>query len=398
MKTFAIFCSLLLVTLFTACQPVNVNPQEFSDVTRANNDFGLNLLLEEHKSKPTDNVFVSPLSVFSALAMTTNGADGQTLTDMENTLEFEGVSVGDMNEQYQILIESLEHIDPKVEVSLANSIWYKEGFDVKAAFLDITQNQYEAEVQQLDFSDPAAKDAINKWVDKNTNGYIDKIVDQITPSHVMFLVNALFFKGKWEEGFDDEDTRDRPFTLEDGSVVQAEQMFASETDRLVYRNQDVSLVELPYKKDGFSLVLVKPEKGTVDQLLSNLSMTDLNGWIGQVAEEEIQLQVPKMKIEYESTLNETLKNLGMEIAFEGGMADFTNIADAELSISEVKHKTYLEVDESGTTAAAATSVGVFVNTSIPITVDYFFDSPFLVFLRERESGLILFSGKIMDPR
>lgn len=387
----------VLAAMGTACTPQPIDPTDIAEVTRANNDFGLSLLQQEHGDKPTENIFVSPLSVFSALAMTTNGADGQTLVDMENTLAFDGVSLTDMNAEYQTLIADLDKIDPKVDISLANSIWYRDGFDVKQDFVDAVQSNYEAEIQALDFSSPNAKDQINNWVDDKTNGYIDKIVEQITPSHVMFLVNALFFKGKWDEGFDSDNTQDRPFTLDDNTLVQAEQMMATESNRLVFRNQEVSLVEMPYKKEGFSLVLVKPENGTVDQLLSSLTMDDLNSWIGNVSESEVTIQVPKMKIEYESELNQSLIDLGMEVAFTAGAADFTGIADAELSISEVKHKTYLEIDESGTTAAAVTSVGV-VETSLPIVEEYRFDSPFLIFLRERDSGLVLFSGKIMDPR
>lgn len=387
----------ILLALGTACSPRPINPSDIAEVTRANNQFGLQLLRQEHLDDPTENIFISPLSVFSALAMTTNGADGQTLVDMETALSFDGVSISDMNAEYQTLIADLDNIDPKVEINLANSIWYRNGFEVKPEFLDAVQQHYEAKIQSLDFSSPAAKDQINNWVENKTNGYIEEIVDQISPLHAMFLVNALCFEGQWEEGFQTDATQERGFSLEDSSFIQVEQMIATESNRLVFRNEEISLVELPYSKEGFSLVLVKPENGTVDQLLATMSMDDLNSWIGEVRESEITLQLPKMKVEYKSELSQSLINLGMESAFTPGVAEFTGISDTDLQISEVMHKTYLEVDESGTTAAAATSVGVRF-TSLPMIEEYRFDSPFLIFLRERDSGLVLFSGKIMDPR
>lgn len=388
---------ILLVISLMSCTTIQIDPAQFEDVTDANNSFGLNLLLEEHQEKPSENIFISPLSVYSALAMTANGASGQTLSEMENTLQFDGVSLSDMNAQYEQLITQLESADKKVEFTLANSIWYKDEFSVSPAFLNSISGPYQAEITSLDFSDPKAKDEINDWVRKETNGKIESIVDEITPAHVMFLVNALFFEGKWTEGFKESDTRDRTFTLEDNTAITVPQMASVETEYLVHRNEEVSLTELPYKEDGFSLVLVKPEGGTVDQLLQSMSMDDLTGWIDELTLQEISLRLPKMTIEYESLLNQSLQDLGIQTAFQAGRADFSNLGEGELSISKVLHKTYLEVDESGTTAAAATSVGV-VATSFTPTVNFFYDSPFLIFLRHRESGLILFSGKIMDPR
>lgn len=388
---------LVLAASLFCCNPMQIPPAQFEKVTTANNNFGLNLLLEEHKDKPTENIFISPLSVYSALAMTANGASGQTLSEMENALAFDGVSLTDMNAQYELMITQLEAADKKVEFNLANSIWYKDGFAVNPTFLNTISDAYQAEITSLDFSDPKATDEINDWVNKETDGKIDKIIKEINPDHVMFLVNALFFEGKWTEGFEESDTRDRTFTLEGNTTIMVPQMSSTETERLVYRNEDVSVTELPYKEDGFSLVLVKPENGSVDLLLNSMSTQDLDGWIDQLTSTEVSLRLPKMTIEYESLLNQSLQDLGIETAFLAGEADFSALGEGELSISQVIHKTYLEVDESGTTAAGATSVGI-INTSVPVTIDYVYDSPFLIFLRHRESGLILFSGKIMDPR
>lgn len=368
----------------------------------ADNRFAIKLLKQATADTrdTLENLFVSPLSVAMALGMTYNGAAGTTEEAMRATLELEGMSVAEVNEAYRSLIKLLRELDPRVRFQIANSIWYKQGYSIEQPFLDANRNYYDAQVTALDFGSPTAPATINDWVNRQTQGVIDRIVDQIPDNMRLYLINAIYFKGDWTEQFDPQRTQPRPFRLPDGSTVNVPTMtHGQQADiRLAWR-PNATIVDLPYGGQAFSMTIVLPSDTiAVDDLVNGLTAEQWSQWTASLQPSKNEVFLPKFKLTNDLNLIPTLAGLGMDIAFDCDppvMADFTRIhTPSELCITEVKHKTYVDVNEQGTEAAAVTSVGVGV-TSVPqvITVD----RPFLFALRENLSGTILFMGVIRHP-
>jgi serpin B len=368
-------------------------------VISASNRFAFDLLSQLAESEPDSNLFISPLSASMALGMTLNGTAGTTLDEMRQTLRFGSVSLNEINESYRGLLDLLTALDPVVELGIGNSIWYREGFAVQPSFLEVLQAYFDAEVTGLDFTDPGAAGVINDWVRSSTNGRIDQIVEApIDPLTMMFLINAVYFKGDWTARFDRARTRDDLFHLRGGGTSPIRMM--EKEDLLLYRvTDDLEVVDVPYGGQAFSMTILLPRPGV--DLGSVVQSLDAAAWTGLVeglGEARGTLQLPRFTLEWESLLNEALKALGMRDAFDPLAADFTPMypqaREAQLHIRNVKQKTFLKVDEEGTEAAAATSVEVGV-TSAGLRVRV--DRPFLLAIRERLSGTILFVGMIQDP-
>ena len=368
-------------------------------LVQSGNEFGLKLFKKISESEQDKNTFISPLSVSMALGMTLNGADGTTFEAMQSTLELAGMSQDQINESYRSLIELLSQLDPKVNFSLANSIWYRQEFPVEQEFINLNQTYFDAAVRKLDFSSPDAVRIINDWVDEKTNGKIDKIVEQITDDMVMFLINAIYFKGTWTYEFEKDKTKDDLFTIPAGSTVPVK-MMVQEGDFSYLENSEFQAIDLPYGDGDFSMLVILPGPGkTTDSIIGQMNDTKWNEWIGGLEERSGKLEMPRFTLEYRLTLNEVLKALGMGIAFEPGRADFGKInSDAELFISSVLHKTFVDVNEEGTEAAAVTSVTVSVTSIGGGGFVMRLDRPFLFFIRENRSQTILFMGKIVEPK
>lgn len=346
-----------------------------------------------------ENLFISPLSISMALAMTLNGAEGETYEQMKEALYLSGMDTEEVNQAFQSLIELLVTVDPKVTMKIANSVWHEQSLPVKDDFLQRLEEFYEAEVAGLDFSDPGSVDTINSWVDENTEGKIKKIIDRIPPEMVMYLINAIYFKGDWLSKFDKDDTRQADFYLESGETVQVDMM--SQKERFaVHFSEDVRMIELPYGDSLYTMTVLMPGDAEMplDQFIDQkVNKDNLSKWRSNLRVSEVPLELPKFEMEYEIKYNDILKSMGMEEAFDEGLADFSGIADVSpqnLYISEVKHKTFVSVDEEGTEAAAVTSVGVGV-TSLPPSM--IVNRPFVFLIYERESGTNLFMGKVKDP-
>jgi serpin B len=365
-------------------------------IVDASSEFGYNLFRQVNQSDGEKNVFISPLSVSMALGMTMNGASGATLDSMRQTLAVAGLTENEINSAYRSLMYLLRGIDPGVKFQIANSIWAREGFEVERPFADTNNYYFDAEIRNLNFSDATAGPTINNWVKTNTNGKIPKIVPEPVPTDVvMYLINAIYFKGSWRQKFDPKQTQVQPFTLIDGSKKQVELMHARGTYGL-YQNNEVQLIDLPYGDSLFSMTVLLPKPEIdINTFVAGLTDSKVHSWIeGMHGVSETELLLPKFKLEYEKTLNEMLKAMGMSIAFSNA-ADFSRInSGGGLEISEVMHKTFVEVNEEGTEAAAATSVGI-IRTSLPTPIRV--DRPFVFLIRERTSGAVLFIGKILDP-
>ncbi len=396
---------LSLSVLLVQCErnPVSAKMRPLTSLEKrlvqSGNEFGFRLFREINKGTPGQNVFISPLSVSMALGMTLNGANGSTLEAMQQTLALAGLNNDDINQSYRSLIDLLTTLDTKVLFDIANSIWYKQEYTFEPQFMDLNRTYFDAEVQALDFSDPKSVDTINRWVDEKTRGKIQKILDRIDSRDVMFLINAIYFKGTWTYEFDKKHTEDDLFNLPDGSQKPIKMM--AQTGSFPYfQTDDFQAVDLPYGDRAFSMTIILPRPNRdLDSLIAALTPESWDQWMQSFAPATVTVQLPKFKMKYDTTLNEVLKALGMGIAFDPMKADFTRMySPGGIFISFVRHKTFVQVDEEGTEAAAVTAVGVratSVGDSGPILVRV--DRPFLFAIRERQSGTLLFVGKIVEP-
>lgn len=402
---FIIVTTICIMSINCSDSSTNTDIRAIRDLTysevelkESSNQFGLKLFGKIVETEQDKNIFISPLSVSMALGMTYNGAAGTTLEAMHETLEYGDLTIQEVNESYRSLIELLTELDPKVIFDIANSIWYREGFPVENDFLTTNQDYFDAVVRALDFSSDDAADIINAWVNENTNGKIEKIVDKpIDPLTVMFLINAIYFKGTWTYEFDEENTTDDIFYLPDGSEKECK-MMSHKCDHNYFENEQFQAIDLPYGDAGFSMTILLPKpKVNIDSLIVQMNNETWNSWLGSFSEQEVNLYLPKFNLEYEISLNDVLSALGMSIAFDPGRADFTKINSAgNLYISNVKHKTFVKVNEEGTEAAAVTSVEISL-TSIGNDITMRINRPFVFAIRENHSGTILFIGKIVEP-
>ncbi|MGH7501734.1 MAG: serpin family protein [Longimicrobiales bacterium] len=393
---------LLLVT--AACNGSNGFPTEpvrdfTSDelqVSSANTDFGFTLLRGVAQSASESNVMLSPLSVSMALGMTANGARGATWDAMRTALGFGSMDENAMNEAYAGLLRQLLARDPAVEFTIANSVWHEATFVVEQPFLDAARDHFDAEVRALDFRAASAPSTISRWAEDKTGGRIKDLIQSIDPLEVLFLVNAVYFKAPWSEPFEERATRDGPFHTLNGTTVNVP-MMSGDAGRPFFRDADADVIELVYADSVFGMVVVAPAEGrSLDQILTNLTPTRWNEWMNGLARTRILLTMPRFRFDYGTKLNDALSMMGMAIAFDANNADFDRINPTrnDLYISRVEHKTFIDVHERGTEAAAATAVGMAV-TSVPPSITI--DRPFLFVIRERTSGTILFLGRVGDP-
>jgi serpin B len=284
-------------------------------------------------------------------------------------------------------------LDSRTEMRIANSVWGHATLPIEPAFIDRSRDFFDAEVRTLDFGSPEALAAINDWVNGKTNGKIPKLLDDLSPDEVMFLINAIYFKGKWRSAFDAKDTRDGPFHGADGQDRAARLMWQKE-DLRYQETEDYQAVDLLYGNGAFAMTVLLPKAGrTPAGVLAGLEPESWSALAGRFTETEVTLTFPRFRLEYSRRLNDDLEALGMAIAF-GRTADFYRIADVRpdrLYITRVDQKTFVEVNEEGTEAAAATAVGIG-KTSVPETVEMRVDRPFVFGIRERLSGAVVFLG------
>jgi len=350
------------------------------------------LLNEEDSGK---NIFISPLSISSALAMTCNGARTTTKDAMAKALRYEGIEMEDLNTGFRELTAYLNSIKD-VKLNIANSIWIKEGEEIQQEFLSTNKKAFNAHVEKLDFSKSESADKINKWISNTTKGKIDKMLEPPIPSDViMYLINAIYFKGQWREKFNPKMTHISKFHTEDGR---------SEDVEMMYRDGEVEfgtvegdkIVRLPYGKGKIAMYCVLPAEGVkIDDFIKSLNAEKWNVIRNSVLEtDEVILKMPKFKMEYGiKELNESLKALGMEEAFSTS-ADFSGIGEA-IYISSVIHKAVIEVNEEGSEAAAATVVEMTKSAAVE-PMQFIADRPFLFVIADDETGSILFMGKMCD--
>lgn len=399
----------VLAASLTACGSQSITDQPIPDeperpfhadelaVASASDVFGVRLLRQVAAAEDAPNLLISPLSASLALGMTLNGAQASTFTAMRDVLGFTSLDQAAVNNAYRGLIPQLLARDPDVEFTLANALWYRRGFDVKQPFIDAARTHFRAHVADLDFTDPAAPRTISKWAEDRTGGRIQDLVEQIDPLDMLFLVNAVYFKAPWARPFHPNSTRDAAFSRGDGSTVTVPTM-SQDASFPNIMNDDVQAVELPYAEGDFTMLLLAPPAGSpLSEFVAGLTTAKIDGWLAAMQDGRIMLSMPKFRFEYDITMNDALIALGMGVAFDPATANFDGIHDAtrnDLYIAKVRQKAFIDVHELGTEAAAATSVTVGVTSMPPVLA---FDRPFLFAIRERESGTILFIGRVGDP-
>ena len=372
-------------------EPVYLTKSE-QEIGQASNQFGFDVY---HKIYEGKDILISPLSLSLALSMAANGAEGTTAEEMLSTLGFAGKEKADMNNYYRKMVTALLEADPKTTFEVANSIWADEKIGVKKSFTDVTKEFFASEVYPADFKTQATVNAINNWCSEKTHGKIPTIMSEPDPYLVMALINALYFKGEWSFEFNDK-TKKEDFTDLNGTKAKVDMMSAEE--KLLYAGKDgYAMVRLPYGNGAFSMDVILPPKGKdFGDAVKTFNAGTLSDLTYGLSNAIVNLKLPKFTFEYSTSLVSTLQALGMKQAFTP-TADFSAMAEKSLMISTVLQKTFIDVNEKGTEAAAVTFIGM-VATSVgpapePRRVDFFADRPFLFMIRENSTGAILFIGQ-----
>jgi serpin B len=359
------------------------------------NVFAFDVFKATYNNSTEANVFISPLSISMAFNMVLNGAAGSTSDEILDALRAKDYTVDNINEHSRLLRAALTNVDPSTNFSIANSIWYRDEFPVKTSFLNVNRINYDAEVKSLDFSSPDAVTQINNWCAKQTNNKIKKIVDEIRSDVMMYLINAVYFKGIWTSKFDKSNTRQEDFYTSNGKTEKVQMMRQTENFEYV-ADEYGQYLELLYGNKAFSMIIALPDEDkTTDDIVKHWDNEQWNHLIESMYGALVNLRLPRFKSECEYSMHDKiLPDLGMTVPFTNN-ADFSGISDRSLFISEVVHKTFVEVNEEGTEAAAVTSIGMMetsVGPSQPI--DFIVNKPFLFAIRENSTGVILFIGKI----
>jgi len=405
-KSISVWTLLILLILLTGCEKDfstdadhssvidrNASPLEKS-LAKADNQFGWSLFQQLNKVTADSNLFISPFSVSMALGMTLNGAAGETEQAMQQTLELTGLTQQEINETYENLMELLSYQDNQVLFEIANSIWIRQGYPVLTAFIETNQTYFDALIQEMDFSRSDALDMINSWIYEKTHNKIKDALDVIPPDIVMYLINAIYFKGAWKFEFDAENTCNATFETPNGSRA-CKMMLHPEVTLHYFKNEDFQAVDLPYGNGKFSMSVFLPHSDkSVDTLIHQMTGENWKLWITQFDSATLELGLPRFKVEYGTLLNNALIDLGMGVAFGAG-ADFSRInTDGGLYINRVIHKTFVEVTEEGTEAAAVTIVEMLESS---VSTSMIFNRPFAFVIWDHTTGAIMFMGKIVEP-
>lgn len=367
-------------------------PSTFSDQT---SEFAFDFLKKHNTEEKADkNYFVSPLSLHVALGMLLNGADGKTKEEIQTGLRLSSDLTAN-NGIYKNLIEGLPNSDPKVTNTIANSVWYRNSFSVEKSFLDVLKASFNATVSAEDFNNVATVGKINTWASDNTNGKIKKVLEQIEPSQVMFLINALYFKGDWKIPFKVENTREENFVGTTGT--KPVKMMAMLENVKYAKRTSYQALELAYGDGNYIMTILLPDENTpVSNVINQMSVTEWKSLNTALAEQRVIFGLPKFTLEYETNLNKVISNMGIHTMFND-FADLSKISApaGKLKVGFVKQNTFLTVDEKGTEAAALTTIEIKL-TSAPILPEFICNRPFAFFISEKQSNTILFVGKIVN--
>lgn len=376
----------------------NATAESITSLTNSMNTFSFNMY-KEITLENNENIFFSPYSIFVALSMTYEGARGDTADEMYNILGFpqnNDTTLCSFGSIYNKFNQNKEYT-----LNTANALWVKKGYKFLDSYLSFIRDYYMGKATEVNFSDRAnAAALINDWIKDNTGGKIKDLIKEsdISDALTMILTNAIYFKGLWANQFDVEDTMERDFELSNGETISVPTMSLSNDDINwnYMENDELQILELPYKGDKLSMFILLPKENNITALEEMLTLENFTNWKMDLYETNVEVKLPKFKLETEYNLKEHLQNMGMKIPFTPN-ADFSGMnGKQDLFIEKVRHKAFIEVDEEGTEAAAATSVDMAL-TAIPNTIEFNCDHPFIFLIQHKETGVILFMGKVGNP-
>jgi len=397
-KLVSVIC-VVVVLVFFSNKTWAVEENDLGTVSRGINKFSFDLykkLKDENKEK---NLFYSPASISIALAMTYAGARGNTEKQMADVLNFT-LPQDRLHLAYSKLIENLKS-NKDYELSIVNALWLQKDYKYLQEFLNTMKKYYKGGFNEVDYktNPEGARIKINDWVSRETK---EKIKDILQPGDItkltrLVITNAIYFKGKWLTEFDKEFTRDEDFYLINGQKTKVKMMY-QENRFNYYENDDLQLLEMPYKGDKVSMVIILPKTGKFVTVENMMDEKKLQEWLKNAMKTKVKVYIPRFKFTQMFGLSEDLSKMGMEDAFDENKADFSGINGRknDLYISKVIHKAFVEVNEEGTEAAAATAVILDTKALIEELV-FKADHPFIFFIRDKEAGSILFMGRVMDP-
>jgi serine protease inhibitor len=387
------------MTVF-GCRMLAASPTDEAKLVSGDTSFGFGLLQELAKEQPAQNVFISPYSISTVLQMVCNGAGGATREEMARVLGTSGLEAGALNRAYKGLNQSVRDAETNVVLNIANAIWYRMGVELRPAFVSANKDYYDATMEALDFASPATAGIVNAWAEKNTHGRIKNIIAGRLPGDTaMVLANAIYFKGTWERQFDPKATKQRAFHLAGSSQKQVPMM--ERTGEFAYQEGNgCQAVRLPYAGRRLGMYVLLPEAGSSAEKL----LASLNGemWqdklLPQLKTRKGTLALPRFKLEFGAELKGPLEAMGMKLPFSHG-ADFSGMSASPLFLSAVKHKSFVEVNEQGTEAAAATVGVMSLAIARPITPPFemVVDRPFVFVIGDNVTKAVLFMGVVFDP-
>lgn len=369
--------------------PENIKRNE--SLISSNKEFAWDIFKKLNEEDSDKEIFISPLSISSMLTMALNGAEGTTKETLIKGLMYDGISVNELNEGYAYLIDRTSNIDEKVDIEITNSIWIRNSFNVNQNFIDLNKIFFNADVEYLDFSDFSAAQTINNWISRKTRNLITNIIDPpIREDVMMYLINAIYFKGEWTDAFKPKNTFKTDFHAYDNNTDKISMM--QRVGKIEYcTTDDYQAVRLPYGNKKTGMVVILPNSD-INEFIKNIDSNSWNKLLSQLKPvSDLNLQLPKFKMEYGiKELKKSLSELGMGIIFTDS-ADFSGIAEG-LFINKVMHKAVIDVNEEGTEAAAVT-VGEMTVTSVREPVSFIANRPFIFVIADNEEGNILFMGK-----
>lgn len=373
--------------------------ESVSDLSMGMNEFSFDIY-QHISSDSSDNVFISPYSIFVALAMTYEGAKGDTALEMKDVLGFEQndeVSLCSFGKIYNLL-----NIDAEYTLNTANALWTMKDYPFLTSYLNFIDNYYMGKATEVDFTKAdETVELINTWVEENTGGKIEDMLSpsDIHPATLMILSNAIYFKGLWKTQFDSELTIDREFTLASNESIHVPTMImtGSEESFNYTETEDMQILELPYVGDTVSMVLLLPKENNLSVVKDQLNSENLDSWIDAMEPAPMDIFLPKFTFETEYSLNTILVDMGLDLAFSYD-ADFSGMNGyGNIYIDKVLHKAFVEVNEEGTEAAAATTVHMVLTSLPPPATIFNADHPFAFLIQHKETGTILFMGTVQNP-
>lgn len=399
----------MILVLSSACNVLNsddpVDPvpkiieltPDQAELVQSSNQFGIDLFRNIALAE-SSNMMISPLSASINLTMLLNGAESETRNQIAAMLGYGlDADLETINGAYKDLVNKLLDADASVRLKIANAIFYDQTFDVKPTYIQRLSDAYDAEVRKLDFANPSSLNIINKWASDKTEKKIPKVLDEIKADHVLFLMNAIYYKGNWTKKFDKSNTTLQPFFVDPAQPIQVPTMQGIVTGK-IFSGDGFLALELPYGRTNYSMVMMIPVgKSMVDfkESLNGELWHELTSGLNAMQQfGEVDVHLPKFSFEYEIQLNEILNSMGMIDAFSETNADFKQISDQQIFVDFVKQNTFIEVNEDGTEAAAVTTTGISVTSMKP---QFKVNKPFVFAIREHYTNTVMFIGQVTNP-